>query len=408
MTDPSKIKPSHTQRAAYVYIRQSTPGQVEHNRESTARQYALADRACQLGWSKEQVVIIDEDLGLSGSSTDKRSGFARLTNEVALAHVGIVLGLEVSRLARNNADWYRLLELCGITDTLIGDNDGVYHPALFNDRLLLGLKGTMSEAELHIIRARLDGGIRNKAARGELRRGLPVGFVWGEQDGEVLFHPDEAVTGAIRTVFERFAEFGSARRVWLWFRSEGLSFPLQTNPAGMPGPIRWVAPTYHALHQILTNPVYAGAYTYGKTRCERYVDAHGAVRKRMRHLPMEQWAVLIRDHHPGFIDWATFQANQARLDSNTRPMPHQAGGAVREGSALLQGIATCGHCGRRLHVHYRGRNSTPGYHCCRQGSRQWPRRVLPQCWRYGDRAGRGQRFYPGHHAGGRSKRRDSR
>jgi DNA invertase Pin-like site-specific DNA recombinase len=242
MTDPSKIKLSHTQRAAYVYIRQSTPGQVEHNRESTARQYALAGRACQLGWPKEQVVVIDEDLGLSGSGADQRSGFARLTSEVALTHVGIVLGLEVSRLARNNVDWYRLLELCGITDTLIGDADGVYHPALFNDRLLLGLKGTMSEAELHIIRARLDGGIRNKAARGELRRGLPVGLVWGEQDGEVLFHPDEAVIGAIRAVFERFAELGSARRVWLWFRSEGLSFPLQTTPAGMPRPIRWWLP----------------------------------------------------------------------------------------------------------------------------------------------------------------------
>ena len=363
MTDPSKIKPTHIQRVACVYIRQSTPGQVEHNRESTARQYALGDRAAQLGWPKEQVIIIDEDLGLSGSTIDKRSGFARLTSEVALANVGIVLGLEVSRLARNNADWYRLLELCGVTDTLIGDNDGVYHPALFNDRLLLGLKGTMSEAELHIIRARLDGGIRNKAARGELRRGLPVGFIWGEQDGEVLFHPDEAVTGALRTVFERFAEFGSARRVWLWFRSEGLSFPLQTMPAGMPGPIRWVAPTYHALHQVLTNPVYAGAYTYGKTRYERYVDENGAVRKRIRHLPMDQWSVLIQDHHPGFIDWVTFQTNQARLDSNTRPKPHQAGGAVREGSALLQGLATCGHCGRRLHVHYRGRNSAPGYHC---------------------------------------------
>jgi len=290
MMDSSKIKPTHTQRAACVYIRQSTPGQVEHNRESTARQYALADRAAQLGWPKEQVVIIDEDLGLSGSTTDKRSGFARLTSEVALAHVGIDLGLEVSRLARNNADWYRLLAL--------------------------GLKGTMSEAELHIIRARLDGGIRNKAARGELRRGLPVGFIWGEQDGEVLFHPDEAVTGAIRSVFERFAEFGSARRVWLWFRSEGLSFPLQTLPAGMPGPIRWVAPTYHALHQILTNPVYAGAYTYGKTRYERYVDEQGVVKKRTRHLPMDQWSVLIRDHHPGFIDWATFEAHQARLDSH--------------------------------------------------------------------------------------------
>jgi DNA invertase Pin-like site-specific DNA recombinase len=363
MTDLSRITPSHLERAAYVYLRQSTPSQVEHNRESTARQYALADRACQLGWPKEQVVIVDEDLGLSGSTTDKRSGFARLTSEVALARVGIVLGLEVSRLARNNADWYRLLELCGITDTLIGDNDGIYHPALFNDRLLLGLKGTMSEAELHIIRARLDGGIRNKAARGELRRGLPVGFVWGEQEGEVLFHPDEAVTSAIRTVFERFAEFGSARRVWLWFRSEGLSFPLQTKPAGLPGPIRWVAPTYTALHHILTNPVYAGAYTYGKTKYERYVDEHGAVRKRIRHLPMDRWAVLIPDHHPGFIDWANFQANQARLASNTRPKPHQSGGAVREGSALLQGLVTCGHCGRRLHVHYRGRNSTPGYHC---------------------------------------------
>lgn len=360
MIDPSKIKPSHTQRSAFVYVRQSTPSQVQHNRESTARQYALADRACQLGWSKEQIVIIDEDLGLSGSSTDKRSGFTRMISEVALGEVGIILGLEVSRLARNNADWYRLLELCGVTDTLIGDNDGVYHPALFNDRLLLGLKGTMSEAELHIIRARLDGGIRNKAARGELRRGLPVGFVWGEAVGEVLFHPDQAVTGVIYAVFERFAEFGSARRVWLWFRSENLSFPLQD---GSHGQIRWVTPTYTALHHILTNPVYAGAYAYGKTKCERYVDEHGTVKKRMRHLPMAQWAVLIHEHHPGFIDWAIFKANQKRLGSNTHPRAHQAGGAVREGCALLQGLATCGHCGRRLHTHYRGSNSTPGYHC---------------------------------------------
>src|SRR6201984_3761244 len=222
MTDSSKIKPAHTQRAAYVYLRQSTPGQVEHNRESTARQYALADRACQLGWAQEQVVIIDEDLGVSGSGIDKRSGFARLTSEVALTHVGIVLGLVVSPLGRNNAEWYRLLELCGITDTLIGDNDGVYHPALFNDRLLLGLKGTMSEAKIHILRARLEGGIRNTAARGQLRRGLPVGLVWGEQDGEVLFHPDEAVTSAIRAVFERFAEFGSAAPVCVWFPPHGL------------------------------------------------------------------------------------------------------------------------------------------------------------------------------------------
>ena len=283
-----------------------------------------------------------------------------MISEVALGHVGIILGLEVSRLARHNADWYRLLELCGLTDTLIGDNDGVYHPALFNDRLLLGLKGTMSEAELHIIRARLDGGIRNKAARGELRRGLPVGFVWGEADGEVLFHPDAAVTSAIRAVFERFAEYGSARRVWLWLRSEGLPFPLRDGPRGE---IRWVAPTYTAIHHILTNPVYAGAYAYGKSRSERYVHEQGAVQQRMRHLPMDQWSVLIPEHHPGFLDWAAFEANQKRLATNTRPGPHRAGGILREGSALLQGIGVRGHCGRRLSTHYRGGNSTPGYHC---------------------------------------------
>jgi DNA invertase Pin-like site-specific DNA recombinase len=355
-----KVRASHTARQAFIYVRQSSVSQVEHNRESTARQYALAERAQQLGWSGDQTVVIDDDLGLSGASVNKRSGFARMISEVALGHVGIILGLEVSRLARNNADWYRLLELCGLTDTLIADADGVYHPALFNDRLLLGLKGTMSEAELHIIRARLDGGIRNKAARGELRRGLPVGLVWGQSDGEVLFHPNEAVVSAIRSVFERFAEFGSARRVWLWLRSEAPSFPLQDGPGGQ---IRWVVPTYTAIHHILTNPVYAGAYAYGKSRSERYVDENGTVQKRIRHLPIEQWSVLIRDHHRGFIDWETFQANQQRLDSNTRPGPHRKDGIVREGAALLQGIGTCGHCGRRLSTHYRGRNSTPGYHC---------------------------------------------
>ena len=360
MNDFSKVKPSHTQRAAFVYIRQSSPSQVEYNRESTARQYALVEKACALGWAKEQVIVIDQDLGLSGSGSVKRSGFAHMTAEVALGHVGIVLGLEVSRLARNNADWYRLLDLCGITDTLIGDSDGVYHPALFNDRLVLGLKGTMSEAELHILRARLDGGIRNKAARGELRRGLPVGFVWGEEDGEVRFHPDEAVVSTIRTVFSKFTELGSVRKVWLWFRSEGLSFPLR---AHMKSEIRWVAPTYTALHHVLTNPVYAGAYAYGKSRHQRYVDEQGTLRRRTRHLPMAEWSVLLPEHHPGFIDWATFQANQARIDTNIHPQPHQAGGAVREGAALLQGLATCGKCGRRLHTHYRGRNSSPGYHC---------------------------------------------
>jgi DNA invertase Pin-like site-specific DNA recombinase len=360
MSDSSKVKLTHTRRAAFVYIRQSSPQQVENNRESTARQYALVERACELGWAREQVTVVDEDLGLSGSGTAKRSGFARMTAEVALGHVGIVLGLEVSRLARNNADWYRLLDLCGITDTLIGDSDGIYHPAVFNDRLILGLKGTFSEAELHVLRARLEGGIRNKAARGELRRGLPVGFVWGEGEGEVCFDPDAAVVGAIRTVFTKFTEMGSARKVWLWFRSEGLSFPLR---AHMHSPIRWVAATYTAIHSVLSNPVYAVAYAYGKCRHERYVDEQGRLRKRMRLLPQSEWAVLLPDHHRGYIDWATYQTNQARIDANVHPQPHQAGGAVREGAALLQGLAICGKCGRRLHTHYRGRNSSPGYHC---------------------------------------------
>jgi DNA invertase Pin-like site-specific DNA recombinase len=359
MTDP-KVKPEHLHRGAFVYVRQSTATQVEHNRESTHRQYALVEHAQSLGWATEQITVIDDDLGLSGATTCGRSGFARMTAEVALGHVGIVLGLEVSRLARNNADWYRLLDLCGITDTLIGDAEGVYHPSLFNDRLILGLKGTMSEAELHILRARLDGGIRNKAARGELRRGLPVGFVWGEQDGEVRFHPDEAVTRTIATVFERFAELGSVRRVWLWFLCEQLSFPLRSHPGD---DIRWVPPSYHTIHHVLTNPVYAGAYAYGKNRHERYVDERGVLRKRVRHLPRSQWAVLIPEHHEGYVDWQTHEANLARIASNTRPRPHQPGGAVREGSALLQGIATCGHCGRRLHTHYQGRNASPGYHC---------------------------------------------
>ena len=361
MNDLAKIGPSHLCRAAYVYLRQSTAAQVEHNRESTQRQYALAARATALGWPAHQVVVIDEDLGLSGSGVVERGGFARLTAEVALRHVGIVLGLEVSRLARNNADWYRLLDLCGLTDTLIGDADGIYHPAMFNDRLLLGLKGTMSEAELHVLRARLLGGIRNKAARGELRRGLPVGFVWGEQDGEVRLHPDEAVCSAISTVFARFAELGSVRRVWLWLRTEGLSFPMQSRYGSG---VRWVDPSYIAVYHVLTNPVYAGAYAYGKSRHEVILDATGARKKRVRKLPRAQWSVLLPDHHQGFIDWSTYESNRARITANTHPRPHQSGGgAVREGSALLQGLAVCGHCGRKLRTHYTGRTASAGYHC---------------------------------------------
>ena len=360
MSDNSKITTDHLRRGAIVYVRQSSSTQVENNRESTARQYHLAERAVELGWPREQVKVLDEDLGISGSGLTDRAGFARMIADVALGQVGIVLGLEVSRLARNNADWYRLLDLCGVTNTLIGDADGIYHPGLFNDRLVLGLKGTMSEAELHVLRARLLGGIRNKAARGELSRGLPVGLVRGEGDGEVLLHPDESISAALRAVFERFAEMGSARRVWLWFCSQGLRFPLHSNTLQ---DIRWVTPTYTKIHQVLTNPFYAGVYVYGRTQQVSYIDEGGRVRKRIKTRPRAEWPVFIRDHHPGFIDWETFEANQKRLAQNTRPRPHYSGGAVREGSALLQGIAACGGCGRRLKVHYRGRSSAPGYHC---------------------------------------------
>jgi len=360
MSANERIKTTHLQRCAYVYVRQSTAAQVQYNRESTDRQYKLTDRARHLGWPQSQIKIIDEDLAHSGSGTSDRRGFAMLTTEVALGHVGLILSIEVSRVARNNADWYRLLDLCGVTDTLIGDEDGLYHPGLFNDRLLLGLKGTMAEAELHVIRARLEGGIRNKAARGQLRRGLPVGFLWGEDDGEVLFHPNQAVTQAIHGVFEKFTETGSVRQVWLWLRSQDLSFPRQSNSSSE---IQWATPTYTAIHQVLTNPVYAGAYTYGKTHQEPYVDQTGRLRKRIRRLPRSKWTILIRDHHKGFVDWDTYEMNQNRISKNTRPGPHQAAGAIREGAALLQGIATCGRCGRRLRVYYQGQHSTPGYYC---------------------------------------------
>ncbi|HKS53084.1 MAG TPA: recombinase family protein [Pseudonocardiaceae bacterium] len=366
MSEYSKVAGTHLRRAAVVYVRQSSASQLERNRESTDRQYGLVERAVGLGWSRQAVRVIDADLGVSGAQGSSRSGFTELTSLVALGQVGIVLALEVSRLARSNSDWYRLLDLAGLTDTLLADADGVYHPGLFNDRLTLGLKGTMAEAELHVLRARLDGGIRNKAERGELRRALPVGLVWGEEPGQVRLHPDEAVTGVIRALFEKFAGCGSVRATWLWLRGEGLSFPLQRN--GKPD-LDWVAPTYAAVHHVLTNPAYAGAYAYGKTRQERRVDETGTVHRRRRPLAVSDWEVLIPDHHEGFINWDTFQANQARINANIRPVAHAAGeGAVREGTALLQGLAVCGTCARKLAVFYQGRRkSTPGYYCTGTG-----------------------------------------
>jgi DNA invertase Pin-like site-specific DNA recombinase len=367
MSEHSKVTASHRCRAAVVYVRQSTLAQLERNAESTARQYDLRERAVALGWPREQVRVVDADLGVSGSVTGQRDGFESLVADVALGQIGIILALEVSRLARDNSAWYRLLDLAGACDTLVADADGVYHPGLFNDRLLLGMKGMLSEAELHVLRARLTGGIRNKAARGQLRTGLPVGLVWGEADGQIRLHPDEAVTGVIAAVFDQFAVSGSVRATWLWLRENNLRWPLQ--PIGyrrdrLPE-IIWVEPTYHAVHTTLTHPAYAGAYVFGRTRRNRYVGDDGRLRVRQRRLPQEQWEVLITEHHAGFIDWDTYRANQDRIGANIRPQRHQPGtGAVREGAALLQGLATCGTCGRKLAVFYRGpTRSTPGYYC---------------------------------------------
>jgi DNA invertase Pin-like site-specific DNA recombinase len=370
MSEHLKITTSHRARQAVVYVRQSTLAQLERNTESTARQYDLRERAVTLGWSRDQVRVVDVDLGISGSVLGQRNGFESLVTDVALSQIGIILALEVSRLARDNAAWYRLLDLAGACDTLVADADGVYHPGLFNDRLLLGMKGMLSECELHVLRARLDGGIRNKAARGQLRTGLPVGLVWGEADGEICWHPDEAVTGVIAAVFDQFAVCGSVRATWLWLKDNNLRWPLQ--PVGyrrdrLPE-ITWVEPTYHAVHTTLTHPAYAGAYVYGRTRLNRYVADGGQLRARRRSLPQDEWEVLITDHHRGFIDWAAYQANQDRIGVNIRPQRAQPGtGAVREGAALLQGLATCGDCGRKLAVFYRGpAKSVPNYYC--QGS----------------------------------------
>jgi DNA invertase Pin-like site-specific DNA recombinase/predicted DNA-binding transcriptional regulator AlpA len=317
----------------------------------------LAERAVELGWRRDQVIVIDEDLGRTGSGAVERPGFDRMASDVALGRVGIILGLDASRLARNGSDWYRLIDLAGMTDTLIADTDGVYHPGLFNDRLLLGLKGTMSEAELHIIRARLTGGIQNKAARGELRCHIPVGYVW--HDDEMKVHPNEAIVSAIRNAFARFSELGSARQVWLWFRNQRLPFPNQRKN----GEITWEQAKYGQIKEVLRNPVYAGAYTFGKTRKERRIDSTGRIRYRVRDLPREEWQVFIRDHHEGFIDWQTYESNQAQLRNNSPVSSPEVGGALREGAALLQGLATCGRCARRFHVKYNGRNSSPGYYC---------------------------------------------
>jgi len=358
----SKILSVHLGRDAYVYVRQSTLTQVREHTESLARQYELAQRAVALGWDAHQVKVIDADLGRSGAEMTAREGFKELVADVGLGQVGIIFGIEVSRLARNNADWYQLLDLCTLTDTLIADSDGVYHPGDFNDRLVLGLKGTMSEAELHLIRSRLTAGLRHKAARGELRQGLPVGFDY-DPDDNVVLAADEAVIEAIATVFRRFAELGSARQVMLSLREEGLLLPRRP---GRTGRIQWAMATYPAVHDFLTNPCYAGAFVFGRNRSEKRLDGEGRVITRTVAVPRDQWAVLIPEHHRGFIDWPTYEANTAALRANWRPPRGSGGGAAREGAALLQGRIRCGRCGRMMQTSYSGTNGdSPRYLCAR-------------------------------------------
>lgn len=362
MNELPKIRPGHLRRDAYVYVRQSTTMQVQNNTESLQRQYELRERAAGLGWSASQVKVIDSDLGRSGADATARDGFQLLVAEVGLGHVGLVLGIEVSRLARNNADWYHLLDLCALTDTLIADADGLYHPSDYNDRLVLGLKGTMSEAELHLIRGRLTAGLRHKAAKGELRQGLPVGFDY-DVDGAVVMSADEAARESIATVFRRFAELGSGRQVLLSMLGDGLLLPRRPARTGR---VEWAKPTYPAVHDFLTNPVYAGAFVFGRTRTEKHLGADGRVVVRTRQVARDEWEVCIPDHHAGFIDWDTYVATQDRLRANWRAPRGHGGGPAREGAALLQGLLRCGRCSRIMQVGYSGnKGNVPRYVCAR-------------------------------------------
>jgi DNA invertase Pin-like site-specific DNA recombinase len=360
-----KVTASHLQRDAYLYVRQSTLRQVLENTESTQRQYALRQQAVALGWPTERVVVIDSDLGQSGASIADRQGFQKLVTEVGLGHAGIVLGLEVSRLACNNADWHRLLEICALSDTLILDEDGLYDPSHFNDRLLLGLKGTMSEAELHVLRARLEGGIQSKARRGELKMRLPTGLVYDDQD-RVLLDPDRQVQQSFSTFFETFHRTGTACATVRYFRRQGLLMPRRLRRGPKKGEVVWLPLRHSRALQILHNPRYAGVFFRGRTRTRK--DGQGHVHT--RQLPQEQWDVLLPDSHPGYLSWEQFQQNQQRLRENS-----QAQGEDRrhsppgEGPALLQGMALCGVCGGRMAVHYRSSKAGPSpvYVCQREG-----------------------------------------
>jgi DNA invertase Pin-like site-specific DNA recombinase len=366
MNESNKVRAEHLRRYAYLYVRQSSLHQVRDNRESTARQYDLKRRAQVLGWTSEQIVVIDDDLGLSGSAATNRDGFQRLVADVGLGRAGLVMGLEVSRLARNSADWHRLLEICALTDTLILDEDGIYDPSHFNDRLLLGLKGTMSEAELHILRARLIGGQLNKARRGELWIPPPIGYIF-DQQGKMIIDPDRQIQDTVRLLFETFRRTGSAIRVVRYFRQHHILWPGCLHTKKRNGKVSFADLDHHRVLQVLHNPRYAGAYVYGQ-RSQRRVSLDGKVR--YRRLKQDEWKVFIPESHPGYITWQEYEANQAKLLENAcahggdrRRSP------PREGCALLQGIVVCGVCGLRMTVRYIVEKGQliPYYKCQRRG-----------------------------------------
>jgi len=347
MNESLKVQPHHLERGAYLYVRQSSMRQVIENVESTKRQYALRQRAVALGWPGDKIVVIDCDQGESGASASWREGFQRLVTDVGMGRAGIVMGLEVSRLARNNADWHRLLEICALADTLILDEDGVYDPSHFNDRLLLGLKGTMSEAELHVLKARLRGGILNKVRRGEYRCVLPTGFVYNES-GDVVLDPDSQVRETIAHFFETFSRVGSAHQTVKVFRDEGLTFPsrLRNSDTTVFRPL-----TASTAMRTLTNPRYAGAYAYGRRRYRRAADGKKLYRKR----DAGDWLACIPNAHPGYVSWDRHQENLGLLKANGRGYERARASPPREGAALLQGRAVCGRCGRHFRVRYAAR-----------------------------------------------------
>lgn len=360
-----KVGADHLRRDAFLYVRQSSLRQVFENTESTKRQYALRERAVAMGWPIERIHVIDSDLGVSGAQAAGRDGFQHLVTEVAMGHAGIVLGLEVSRLARNNADWHRLLELAALSHTLICDEDGVYDPAHFNDRLLLGLKGTMSEAELHVLKSRLQGGILNKARRGELEIPLPVGLVYGP-DGRVGLDPDRQIQDTVRLVFATFRETSSACAVVRRMRVQHILFPRRIARGIGKGEVLWGEIDHSRMLEVLHNPRYAGAFVYGRRR-----TSYNANLKQVQlMLKRENWQVLIRDAHPGYISWDEFERNEVTLQRNAVGFStNLRGAAPREGIALLQGRVLCGRCGSRMRVRYDAREGQQRpYYCCNEGT----------------------------------------